>query len=213
MPKTLSNQAVNGKRLSLEQGQKLVRMARKAIEASQAGDSYTPDEESKALFSGPSGCFVSVCVGDQLRGCTGFVQPESPLFEAIVLAAENAATRDYRFPPIQPHELPDLYVEVDILTEPVQLHAQRPEDYLEQVRVGMDGLLIEGHFHRGLLLPQVAARNAWDAETFLNHTCLKAGLYPQDWRDLETVQVFVFQAQRFGEIAPGGEIVELPPES
>ena len=51
---------------------------------------------------------------------------------------------------------------------------------------------------RGVLLPQVATDHGWDRETFLDHTCVKAGLPAAAWRD-GSVKIEVFSAEVFGE--------------
>jgi len=43
---------------------------------------------------------------------------------------------------------------------------------------------------RGLLLPQVATEFGWDRDTFLEHTCLKAGLPSDAWKHGAQIQVF-----------------------
>ena len=53
-------------------------------------------------------------------------------------------------------------------------------------------------FNSGLLLPQVAAEYDWDRLTFLKHTCRKAGLPEDIWRD-EKTEIYIFSAQVFGE--------------
>ena len=68
----------------------------------------------------------------------------------------------------------------------------------EEVIVGRHGLVIAAQGRRGLLLPQVATDNGWDRDTFLNHTCLKAGLPPQEWK-LPDTQIYLFEAEVFAE--------------
>jgi uncharacterized protein (TIGR00296 family) len=67
----------------------------------------------------------------------------------------------------------------------------------EDVDVGRHGLIVEQGARRGLLLPQVAVEHRWSRVSFLEHTCLKAGLPPEAWRS--DARVFVFEAQVFGE--------------
>ena len=71
------------------------------------------------------------------------------------------------------------------------------------------GIYITKGGHRGVLLPQVAVQYGWDRETFLEHTCYKAGLSLDAWKDLDRVRIYKFQSQIFEEVEPGGEIVEL----
>ena len=74
--------------------------------------------------------------------------------------------------------------------------------------IGRDGLIAEKGIRRGLLLPQVPVsldRN-WSQETFLEHTCQKAWLPKDAWKDKET-KVYSFQAILFEEKSPRGEVV------
>ena len=66
------------------------------------------------------------------------------------------------------------------------------------VEVGRHGLLISHKGRRGVLLPQVPVEHAWDRETFLDHTCLKAGLLPGAWQE-DGVELLGFTAEVFGE--------------
>ena len=102
-----------------------------------------------------------------------------------------AATRDPRFPPVSDRELADIDIEISVLT-PVEPVADPME-----IMVGRDGLIIEQHGHRGLLLPQVATEYGWDRNTFLAHACVKAGLPRDAWQ--RGARIFKFQAEVFGE--------------
>ena len=56
---------------------------------------------------------------------------------------------------------------------------------VQAVHVGTHGLTIRHKESGGLLLPIVAVENQWDAETFLQHVCRKAGLPATAWQDDE----------------------------
>jgi len=101
---------------------------------------------------------------------------EAPLWCKIPELAKAAAFEDNRFMPLAEEEMPFLSVEITILGDPV------PVKNLGEIVIGRDGLIVEKGYHRGLLLPQVAEEYNWDVETFLQHTCLKAGLPPDEWR-------------------------------
>ncbi len=75
--------------------------------------------------------------------------------------------------------------------------------------MGVDGLIAERGFNKGLLLPQVPVEWGWNAEEFLGQTCLKAGLPTTSWLERD-VKIQRFQAQIFEEIEPGGEVEERP---
>jgi hypothetical protein len=150
-----------------------------------------------------------------LRGCIGRLPPGSisrtepvPLLEATRQAALSSALDDPRFPPVQEEELELILVEVSVLTVPEELKVQDRKKLAEQITVGKDGLIIEGRgWHRGLLLPQVAPEQGWNAEQFLQGCCQKAGLPPDSYLKSE-VRIYKFQAQIFSETSVSGEIIE-----
>lgn len=143
--------------------------------------------------------------GRELRGCIGFPSPTFPLVDATIESAISAATRDTRFPPVTLDELRKIVIEVSVLTPPKLIEVDDVRDYPNEVEIGRDGLIIEKGAHKGLLLPQVAVEQKWDAEEFLCQCCLKAWLSPDEWLSPET-RVYTFQAIVFGERTPGGEV-------
>jgi len=191
--------------LSLDQGAFLVRLARRAIECQL--DGKTCDLAPPAPFP-KTGVFVTLRTtpGNELRGCMGFFKPLLPLDEAVVESAINAAFNDYRFPPLSSTELEKTIIEVSVLSKPAPLPGP-PKNYPKQIVVGRDGLLIECLGRQGLLLPKVPLEFGWDAEEFLCHLCMKAGLPPDCWLD-EKASVHRFSAKCFAEQSPGGEVKE-----
>jgi len=177
----------------------LLQLARRTLENLEPSGSKTPKEK---VLTGeepvpesvrkPRGVFVTLHRGAALRGCIGYVMPTAPLYRAVIENAANAARRDPRFPPVTLDEAPDLHIEISVMTLP------RPIQSVEEIEVGRHGLIVTQGAWRGLLLPQVATENGWDRETFLDHTCQKAGLPAKAWRKGK-VEIEVFSAQVFSE--------------
>lgn len=194
--------------LTLQEGKFLVRLARRTIKHRLETGFLpeTPEVESERLKE-KRGVFVTLkrASDDRLRGCIGFIYPLYPLVEATIRAAASAAFEDPRFPPVTLRELPGLKIEVSVLTVPELIKVSRPSDYLSIIKCGRDGLIAERGFYKGVLLPQVCTEFGWDVKSFLSHTCLKAGLPPDAWMDLET-KIYRFQAQIFEEVEPEGEV-------
>jgi AmmeMemoRadiSam system protein B/AmmeMemoRadiSam system protein A len=128
------------------------------------------------------GAFVTLRREGRLRSCCGHIESTVPLWHALDRAADRAATDDPRFPPIQSSELRQLHVDVWILWGPEQITA-RGEDRAQAVTIGKHGLQIARGHARGLLLPGVAVEHGFDARTFLEQVCLKAGLPTDAWKD------------------------------
>lgn len=164
--------------------------------------------ELPGVFREPRGVFVTLKrhPSGALRGCIGFPLPVFALADAIPRAALAAAVDDPRFPTVRASELGALVIEVSVLSVPEPIPSRRPDDRVAAVRVGRDGLIVEGLGSSGLLLPQVAPEQGWTSEEFLDGVCEKAGLPTRAWRDLR-VTVKRFEAEVFGESAPGGPVV------
>ncbi len=137
------------------------------------------------------GAFVSLHVRGELRGCIGHPNADLPLGEVIVRCAVSAATEDPRFPPVTLGELHAANIEISVLG-PIE-----PVTDVQQIQVGRHGLIVAEGYCRGLLLPQVATEHGWDRETFLIHTCRKAGLRPDAW--MTGAHISKFEAEVFAE--------------
>lgn len=136
------------------------------------------------------GAFVTLKKDGQLRGCIGHVVAQGPLVETLEHLAKAAAFEDPRFSPVTLEELDQLTIEVSIMG-PLTLC---PDP--ELIEIGRHGLYIRKSLHAGLLLPQVAVEQGWDRETFLDQTCLKAGLPKGSWRK-SRVELWWFEAVIF----------------
>ena len=193
--------------LTKEEGQNAVLYARTVIEHVTNANPI-PSLVIPGVFQDRHGVFVTIHTypGHDLRGCIGIPLPVLPLQKAIAESAQSA-TQDPRFSPLQQNELDTIIIEVTILTKPVLMKAKQPREYLPQLQIGRDGLIIEQGFFKGLLLPQVPVEQKWNKEEFLSHTCMKAGLPPDAWFEKNT-KIFKFSGQIFIEDAPRGEIKE-----
>jgi AmmeMemoRadiSam system protein A len=180
-----------GGELTEEERRRLLAIARGALEAHLRGERASRPAADGRLAE-PRGAFVTLRRRDgELRGCIGTMEPERPLAEAVARMAVAAGTQDGRFDPVTSDELPSLRIEISALGP---LQRVRPED----VEVGRHGLLISLGRRRGVLLPQVPLEHGWDRETFLDHTCWKAGLPEDAWRRAET-ELLAFTADVFDE--------------
>ncbi len=148
----------------------------------------------------PAGAFVTLHHQGRLRGCVGLSGRSLSLGETVVQCAASAARNDSRFAAIQGGELPEVEIEISVLSEPQAIAPGA-------IEAGTHGLLVIRGSRRGLLLPQVAVERSWLALRFLEETCRKAGLEPDAWRQPETeVLAFtadVFSEKKFQQIAPG----------
>ena len=124
----------------------------------------------------------------RLRGCIGHMEADETLFELVSVMAVKAAIRDPRFPPVTAVELPKLHIEISVLSPLTSVSR------IEDIELGVHGLVIVSGMKRGLLLPQVPGMFGWSRDEYLEAICRKAGLRPSAWRSSEllsfTTQVF-----------------------
>ena len=176
--------------LSRDDEIRLLALARRALEARVRG-LPAPAVETGGGLDLPMGAFVTIHVRGDLRGCLGRLETHRPIAENVVHLAGVVADSDPRFPPLRPAELADTAIEISALTP------EKEVEDLATIAIGRHGLIAEHGTQRGLLLPQVATEHGWDRDTFLDHTCVKAGLPPDAWK--HGARIFLFEAQVFAE--------------
>ncbi len=169
----------------------LPRLARQTVEAFVRGGRVIepPPAPLDSPLQQPAACFVSIKTDEgDLRGCIGTIEPtQATLAEELIANAVSAATRDPRFLPITPAELPHLRFSVDVLST---LEAARPEELDPNVY----GVVVtdETGQQRGLLLPAIAG-----VETVRQQITIaarKAGLRPDG-----ALKLYRFRVKRFSE--------------
>ena len=180
--KSRAAEAAEPQPYSPEERAELLRLAHEAIEAALSGRKLELSPASERLLE-PRGAFTTLHLEGNLRGCVGYVYPVKPLCRTVAETAAAAAFNDTRFPPVTAEEAPRLKVEISVLSPLVPIAA-------EDIEAGRHGLVITLGSRRGLLLPQVAVEFGWDAPTFLQETCHKAGLPPDAWERGAIIEAF-----------------------
>jgi AmmeMemoRadiSam system protein A len=168
----------------------LYAIARTAIECAATGKKPPALEIKSDILKENRGAFVSLHRHGNLRGCIGHIQPTRPLYKTVQDMAIAAAFQDPRFEPVRLEEIDELDIEISVLTPMKKI------ENIQEIEVGKHGLYMVNNTYHGLLLPQVATNYGWNKKTFLEHTCMKAGL-PQDaWTDKNT-EIYIFSADIF----------------
>lgn len=179
--------------LNREQQIKLLQLARKTI-SDKLGideDINLPDLTDE-IFMEKAGAFVTIHINKALRGCIGYIQGVKPIPETVKEVSASSAFQDPRFKPLSEKEYPYIDIEISVMS-PIEDVVN-----IDDIVVGRDGLIISQGYKRGLLLPQVPVEQGWDRDTFLTHTCYKAGLSGDSWKK-EGVKIEKFSAQVFSE--------------
>ena len=166
----------------------LLQIAHEAIIALVEGRDISFPVPSTHLAE-PRGVFTTIYSDGRLRGCVGFPLAILPLFKAVAETARAAASEDPRFAPVGLLEARTLRISISILSP---LSSITPS----KVEIGTHGLVISHGSRRGLLLPQVPVEHGWDRNTFLEQTCLKAGLSPDAWRTGAQIEAFTAEVFR-----------------
>ena len=193
--------------ISLADGKKLLNLAKESVRCHFSEAKVDVDSQLRKRYSEKQGVFVTLHKDKELCGCIGFPEPVMPLVEAIIHAAESAAFSDPRFNQLQKEELKEVVFEISILTVPKKIEVNKPEEYLEKIKIGRDGLIIKGSYGSGLLLPQVFTEYKCTPQQALEMTCQKAMMPADAWKDLSNI-LLSFSAQIFAETNPNGAVVE-----
>lgn len=184
---------------STEERKQLLHLARKTIKETVTNGRPSPLDASQlaARFAEPKGCFVTLTSGGQLRGCIGNILPQAPLHQAVFENAISSATRDHRFPPVQPAELDKIEIEISVLTAPKPLSFSSPEDLLGKLQAHKDGVVLQMGGQMSTYLPQVWEHFP-DKVKFLDSLAEKAGCAPARWREPQT-SVLTYRVESFSE--------------
>ena len=195
--------------LTINEGEFLVRLARKSIEEHLSGKRIEPPTPPSEKLNEKRGVFVTLYryPSKELRGCIGLPYPTHRLIDAVIHSAISSATADPRFPSVSLKEMDEIVIEVSVLTKPEEIEYEDPKELPEKIVIGRDGLIIEAGGFSGLLLPQVPVEYNWGPEEYLMHLSLKAGLPSTYWLT-GRAKIYRFTAQIFAEKTPRGEVVE-----
>jgi MEMO1 family protein len=176
--------------LNEEEKKTLHQIAKTVIENKAKGKAVPEFKIESPVLKENRGAFVTIHKRGQLRGCIGYIEGQGPLHKTIEKMAEAAAFKDPRFTPVKENELPELELEISVLTP-----LKRITD-VNEIQVGKHGIYIVKGMWAGLLLPQVATEYGWDRQTFLEHTCQKANLPSNAWKEKDT-EIYIFSADIF----------------
>lgn len=178
--------------LNAKEQETLLKLARDTISAHLSGKPLPRPPDAYGELALKCGAFVTLHKKGMLRGCIGHMVGMKPLVETVREMAIAAATEDSRFPSVKADEMKNIDIEISVLSPMKKITD------VGEIQVGVHGIMMSQGWRRGVLLPQVATEQGWDRDTFLTHTCYKAGLSPDAWKFPETT-IEIFSAQVFGE--------------
>jgi AmmeMemoRadiSam system protein A len=141
------------------------------------------------------GCFVTLFLVGELRGCVGCLRARGPLVQEVARAAYSAAFRDPRFSPLEREDVSRVRIHVSILSDPVELRVESEDALMALLRPGIDGVILSEGSRLGTFLPDVWEKFP-EPEEFLRQLRVKAGLPPSYWS--ETLKVERYTTEAFG---------------
>lgn len=198
-PVVLPPKGLQGSTFSLSEQRQLLSLARWALRDAVSFQTLPKPDTTNfpAKFLEPAGCFVTLTNHGDLRGCIGQVVPRDPLYLGVMRNAQTAALNDLRFESVQALELESIEIEVSVLSALAPLKFSSPDELLQKLRPGQDGVVLKVQGRSATFLPQVWEHYP-DKEEFLSRLSQKAGCGPLAWRKPgASVQIYAVQA--FGE--------------
>jgi len=178
--------------LSFSDKQSLLTMARSTLTA------YVKDGERPEVIPGsialkePGAAFVTLKSRGQLRGCIGQLRATMPLYQSVSEMTVSSCSKDRRFTPVKPEELPGIRLEISVMSPFMKVSS------IDEIEVGRDGLYLSYMGRSGVLLPQVPEEQGWDRDEYLKGIYRKAGLPEKTW-EKSGAELYRFTAQVFSE--------------
>lgn len=174
----------------------LLQMARDSIAYVFKNRKRTPaasfSDRATDVMNRHMGCFVTLKIGNDLRGCIGEIEPFRPLYKAVTERAVDSAFCDPRFPQLSPKEFEKVEIEISALTP------SHPVKSWREIEIGRHGMTITKDGRSAVFLPQVAPEQGWNLEETLTYLSRKAGLPADAWRSPDAAFT-VFEAIVFSE--------------
>ena len=177
-------------KLNFSDKKALLLFARKTLEQYFSAQTLPLPRNMNSMLKVKRGCFVTLKKKGDLRGCIGHMSGDVPLCTVVGAMALQAAFNDNRFSPLTQDELPEVEIEISVLTPFKKINSA------DDIVLGRDGVIVKKGGRQAVFLPQVATETGWSKEVFLNQLCYKAGLNSGDWKSSE---LFTFQADVFSE--------------
>jgi AmmeMemoRadiSam system protein A len=172
-------------------GPELVKFAREHLRAHLGGPAAA--RPTGTWTDEPGATFVTLrWKSGDLQGCIGSLEPDRTIVDDVASNAVAAGTRDPRTKPCVLADVDSLHVELSILSalEPIASEAD--------IRIGIDGIVLNYEFRRATFLPVMWERLG-DKKTFMGELRRKAGL-PRDFAG--HVQLMRYTVDHFEDRAP-----------
>lgn len=176
----------------------LLKMSRDKLDSLYNGKQFDINNyQISETMKKQEGCFVTLNIDGNLRGCIGYIMPRKELYKCVLDNTDNAALFDSRFTPVKKEEISKIKIEISVLSVPQKLSFSSSDELKSKLREGKDGVVLKNGNSESTYLPQVWEQLP-DKENFLRSLCEKGGMDADCWKDKAT-EVSVYQASVFGE--------------
>lgn len=172
----------------------LLKLSRNALIKYLQGEEVKVPEELKKKYSARRACFVTLTKKRELRGCIGSLYARQELWKDVVENSINAGFRDSRFLPLKEGELPNVKIEISILSPPKRIEFRTPEELLKKIN-SHQGIILQKNMASATFLPQVWEQIP-DKKEFLENLSMKAGLSRDAWK---TANIWAYEVEKVEE--------------
>jgi len=146
------------------------------------------------------GVFATLSINNELRGCIGNLEPEKPIYQAVIDNSYAAAFCDPRFLPLTKEEFKKTKIEISILSRLKKTPSfKKTDDFLNYLKKKKPGIFIKKSFNQATFLPQVWEEIKNPAD-FLSHLFRKAGLAPNEWQSNNgDIEIYEYEVEKLKE--------------
>ncbi|BAJ00797.1 AmmeMemoRadiSam system protein A [Shewanella violacea] len=159
-------------------------------------DTFHHRSADKAVIELKLGCFVTLTLDGELKGCMGCIEGERPLAKSIPDLATSSAFYDRRFSPLLESQLGRISIEISLLSplSPLSVRSQAQlEEYLARDHYG---LVLKEEGLKAVFLPQVWEQFS-NPKSFIDALKVKGG-WPEDYWS-EKIEVELFKVIHFSD--------------
>jgi AmmeMemoRadiSam system protein A len=172
----------------------LLKLSRQTLVKYFQGEELVPFEDIQKKYSEKKACFVTLTKKGELRGCIGKLYPRQELWRDVIENTLSAGLRDGRFPPLRKGELPNIKIEISILTYPKKVEFRNSGELLKKLNFKY-GVILQKRMGSATYLPQVWEQIP-DKLEFLENLSVKAGLSTDAW---ETADIWFYEVEKISE--------------
>lgn len=183
----------------MEERQKarMLSLARKVLENELQDARHDLEEFNTEELQEKRGLFVTLHLEGNLRGCIGRLEAQTSVFTNIVELSKAAAFEDHRFKNLSREELPEIKIEISLLTIPKSVEGVSSYDKMLKIKPKKDGVILSKGYQNATFLPQV-----WEQlplrEDFIDALCKKAG-FPENYWQENDLNFSVYRVEHFEE--------------